>query len=157
MDDLRERMLSFATADIALRDWRRPSEMSEGSLVASGVGQGALDAWMKAMAKTASTAGFVFDLVGLREDWPDLRLDDALGWMLSPSWTHAGTTFWSQRLVLSGRVRNWDALGLLDDGWRYVAAGFTVGETERLLAAGGHVSAQDLRMLAALRGVALPV
>lgn len=79
----------------------------------------------------------------------DLPMRSAVGWVLA---ANGGTLARLQYL----HVADWTRAGLGQDGWLYSAAGFTLAET---LAARdrGSLDLDRARMLAGLRGVALPV
>lgn len=62
---------------------------------------------------------------------------------------------WSLAGVETQDRRGWVTAGLGEDGWLYAAAGFTLGETLALQAAGVLDPAQAA-MMAGLRGVTLP-
>jgi hypothetical protein len=149
-----------ATLSIPLRRWGCPGpDLYAGDVARSGVAFEDLRAWCYRAAGCVApyvVSGFADNLVALRERWPDLALDGAVGWLLASQGPDTGSTRWPQREVVKTLMGPWDAAGVLADGWLYVAAGLTLGGAVAARRS-GSVDLGGLRVLAALRDVALPI
>ena len=75
----------------------------------------------------------------------------AIGWVLH-CW-HAGLPDKVQEIT--DTVQAWHGHGMVEDGYRFAAAGFTPDEAARARQ-DGTVDANELRLMAALRGAVLP-
>jgi hypothetical protein len=91
------------------------------------------------------------DLTLLASWYPQMTVRASVGWVL------VQRTFSREHDVfLNDRAKPWVEVGLGEEGWLFDAAGVPLAEAREQIAA-GTADRETLRVLAALRGVPLPV
>jgi hypothetical protein len=101
------------------------------------------------------------DLLVLATSWPGMSARSGIGWVLAARGDRSLVTAqWVSETVpaveVDDLVMPWGEAGLFEDGWLYCAAGLSPAEAS-VQAAAGTVDRDALRVLAALRGVPVPV